>query len=351
MDKQAFQKKLLLKMESMRRPSGAFIAAPTDDYRACWLRDHLYTVFSYWFLGDHNKLIEGVQIVFDILHMHRHKLERVSHRNNVYEYIHAKHDADTFAEVTDKWGHYQLDALGFFLHIVADLDSKHITVMRNYSDREILQLLVMYLLSVRYWENPDFGMWEETSYLHASSIGAVVDGLTRCKERQLAVIPEEMIQLGRQAMNRLLPDEFPGRDADMALLSLIWPYNIVTSDVRDIILQRTRDKLVQEHGLNRYWGDNYFRSANGISGEWVMGFFWLSIIASQMNNVEEAQKWFAKGVAQITRKGEVPELYQDGKPNKHTPLAWAHALVLIALSKLELKRKQLSFILPDISEE
>ena len=70
-----------------------------------------------------------------------------------------------------------------------------------------------------------------------------------------------------------------------------------------------------------------------------------------MNNVEEAQMWFTKGAAQITRKGEVPELYQDGKPNNHTPLAWAHAIALIALSKLELKRKQLSFIRPDISEE
>ena len=160
-----------------------------------------------------------------------------------------------------------------------------------------------------------------------------------------------MIQLGRQTLNRLLPDEFPGRDADMALLSLIWPYNVVSSDIRDIILQRTRDKLVQEHGLNRYWDDDYYRSDNGVSGEWVMGSFLLSIIASQMNNIEEAQMWFVKGAAQITRKGEVPELYQNGKPNAHKPLAWAHATALTALSKLGLKQKQLSFLLPDISEE
>ena len=147
MDKQAFQKKLLVKMESLRRPSGAFIAASTDDYNACWLRDHLYTVFSYWFLGDHKKLVNGMHVAFDILHAQRRKLERISPRDNVYEYVHAKYNPDTLGEITDKWGHYQLDAMGLLLHIVADLDSKHITVTRNNSDKELLQLLVIYLLS------------------------------------------------------------------------------------------------------------------------------------------------------------------------------------------------------------
>ncbi|KKR78539.1 MAG: hypothetical protein UU22_C0020G0001, partial [Parcubacteria group bacterium GW2011_GWA2_40_8] len=110
-------------------------------------------------------------------------------------------------------------------------------------------------------------------------------------------------------------------------------------------------KLVQEHGLNRYWGDNYYRSDNGISAEWPMGFFWLSIIYSQMNKVEEAKHWFERGIAQITKKGDVPELYKNGHPNEHTPLAWAHAMALIALAKLKVKSEQLSFMVPNIVDE
>ncbi|KKR78607.1 MAG: hypothetical protein UU22_C0018G0012, partial [Parcubacteria group bacterium GW2011_GWA2_40_8] len=39
MDTIQLRKKLLSRMETLRQPNGAFIAAPTADYRACWLRD------------------------------------------------------------------------------------------------------------------------------------------------------------------------------------------------------------------------------------------------------------------------------------------------------------------------
>ena len=351
MDKQAFQKKLLLKMETLRRPSGVFVAAPTSDYDACWLRDHVYTVFSYYFISDFEKLTQGMHAVFDILHTQRAKMLKPSPRRNAGEYIHAKYNAGDFSEITQQWGHHQLDAIGLFLHMVADLEFKHIRVIRDSRDRELLSLLVTYLDSVRYWENADFGMWEEDPYIHASSVGAVVSGLLYLYRQEIVHVPEGLIRRGRDTLHRLLPEEYPGRDTDMALLSLLWPYNIVSHEVRDEILLRVKAKLVQEHGLNRYWGDNYYRSDNGISAEWPMGFFWLSIIYSQMNQTDEAEHWFTKGVAQITRKGEVPELYRNGSPNEHRPLAWAHAMALVALAKLQVKKAQLSLLLPDISEE
>jgi GH15 family glucan-1,4-alpha-glucosidase len=36
----------------------------------------------------------------------------------------------------------------------------------------------------------------------------------------------------------------------------------------------------------------------------------------------------------MNENGFLPELYQDGAPNIHTPLAWAHALGIIAAKKL-----------------
>ena len=135
-------------------------------------------------------------------------------------------------------------------------------------------------------------------------------------------------------MNWLLPNESPVRDIDMAELSLIWPYRVVLPQVRDEILARVYAKLVQLHGVNRYWGDAYYRSDNGISGEWPMGFFWLSIIASEMGNHSLARQWYEKGILEMTPDGHIPELYKNGKPNNHTPLAWAHAMALIAAKKL-----------------
>ncbi len=334
-------KKLLEKMEKLQRPSGAFIAAPTPDYQACWLRDHLYISFSYYYINEFEKLKRGLWVAFDILHKYRWKIERVicSPPNDIHNYLHAKYNPDTFEEVTKEWGHHQLDVLGLFLHIVADLDFKNIALIRNKNDSEIIQLLVFYLLSVKYWEKPDNGMWEENLDLHpgnkSSSIGAALAGLFYIKRRQMAVVPELMITLGRETLNNLLPNESPNHDVDMAQLSLIWPYNVISRETADTILRKVREKLVQKHGLNRYWGDNYYKSRNGISGEWPMGFFWLSIVASQRHNVEEAKFWFEKGIAEMTSKGEIPEIYQDDRPNEHTPLAWAHAMAIIAKAKLK----------------
>ncbi|OGD29926.1 hypothetical protein A3A18_00935 [Candidatus Azambacteria bacterium RIFCSPLOWO2_01_FULL_44_84] len=330
---------LLREMENLQKPSGAFIAAPSGDYRSCWLRDHLYCVFTYFYLNDFEKLQRGIWVVFDILHKYRWKIEKAiitppgSH--NVHEFIHAKYDPDTFNEITNDWGHHQLDALGLLLHIVADLDFKNIRVIRNENDSKLIQLLIFYLLAVKFWKNPDNGMWEEGLDFHSSSVGAIVAGLSYINRRQIVVVPSSMINAGCDALNAILPNESSSREIDMASLSLIWPYNIVSREIADTILSRAKSKLAQRHGLNRYWGDNYFRSRSGVSGEWPMGFFWLSIIYSQRHEAEEARHWFDRGLAEIVFGIHIPELYKDGESNNHTPLAWAHALAVIAEVKLE----------------
>lgn len=329
---------LLGEMEKLQRLSGAFTAAPSGDYHVCWLRDHLYCVFAYFYLGDFDKLQKGVWIVFDILHKYRWKIEKAicqpPNSHNIHEFIHAKYDPDTLNEITNDWGHHQLDAIGLLLHIVADLDFKNIRVVRNENDSKLIQLLVFYLLSVRFWKNPDNGMWEEGLDLHSSSIGAVLGGLSYVSRRQIVVVPSSMINAGRDALNSILPNESHSREVDMAQLSLIWPYNIVSRDAADTILALVKTKLGQRHGLNRYWGDNYFRSQNGVSGEWPMGFFWLSIIYSQRHEAGEAQRWFERGLAEIVSGKHIPELYKNNEPNNHTPLAWAHALAIIAQTKI-----------------
>ncbi|MBI2037171.1 MAG: hypothetical protein HYT14_02320 [Candidatus Liptonbacteria bacterium] len=324
-------------MESMRRPSGAFVAARTEDYGAFWLRDHLYIVFSYYYLGEYEKLKRGMQVAFDFFRKERYKLERLSFPDDPaksYEYLNAKVNPDTLEEFTREWGHHQLDAVGLFLYLVADLKFKNVDVRRDETDSDILQLLAFYLRNVRYWERPDFGMWEDRWELHSSSIGACVAGLDYGKRERLITVPEELIARGRDALDRLLPRESASRDCDMAQLSLIWPYHIVKNGVADRILENVRSRLVQRHGVNRYWDDVWpHRSKDGVSPEWVLGFDWLSIIHAQRHEMEEARLWFDRSTALMVGEN-VPELYVDGSPGEHTPLAWAHAMKLIAWAKI-----------------
>lgn len=352
--------RILAVMETMRRPNGAFIASQSPGYQALWLRDTLYCALSYWYLNEYEKLKQGVWVVFDLLKKYREKIKlRIASPIDITGgVIHAKYDADTLSEITTDtyWGHHQLDALGLFLHIVADLDFKNIRVIRDDQDVHTLELIVMYLRSVEYWYQPDFGMWEECKIRHSSSVGAVVDGLTRIRNRRIVNIPDSLIRCGEEALKNILPCEskdfcrYPhhNHDCDSAQLSLLWPYNVIANPMKaDEVLSRittghrtengeTRP-LTQKHGLNRYWGDDYYRSTEsryrGISAEWPMFKFWISIVYSQKHDHEKALEWFCKGTETIM-DDQIPEAYQNGKPNDHTPLAWAHAIALIAWTKL-----------------
>lgn len=348
--------KIVEEMESLRLSNGAFIAAPTDDYRAMWIRDTLYATFAYWYLKEFDKLRQGIYIVLDLFGKHLESINlRVTSPCDIPEgLIHAKYSAESLEEIAPQWSNEQWDALGLFLHVVADLDFKNIPVIRDERDREIVQAIVNYLRSVEYWHNPDFGMWEECKIRHSSSIGAVVGGLSYVRRRRMAVVAGPLIRYGESALRAILPYESQdlcGRPhhnhhADSSQLSLIWPYNVVSRAEADQILGQILDgptPLVQKRGLNRYWGDDYYRSTEGkhtgISAEWPMFKFWLSIVYSQRHEYETAAHWLREGCKEITQN-KIPEAYQNGHPNQHTPLAWAHAIALIAFQKLPAEIQQ-----------
>ncbi len=327
---------LLHGLELLRNDRGIFVASPSDDYQACWIRDQLYSTFAYYYLGETEKFSQGIQVIFDILHKSRSRIEEaISKMPTVgHEFIHAKYHHETLGEITNNWGHHQIDAIGLFLYAVGFSHKKEIRVFRNKEDRELIPLLVQYLVSIRYFESPDNGMWEEWMEVHASSLGAAVCALEIIKEEKLAIVPQDAIDRGREALFMILPNETDHRPEDMAQLSLIWPYNIIPREIADIILKRITDRLVQSKGLNRYLDDNYYRSENGISGEWTMGFFWLSIVYSERGDTKLAQYWYERGRHTMTKEGYLPELYQNGEPNKNTPLGWAHSLAIIAQKKM-----------------
>lgn len=331
---------------------GAFIAAPTVDYTACWMRDQLYTALAYYYTGEHEKFVQGVHVIFDRLEEERPRIEGAIRckPHDAADFIHAKFHAVTLQDLTRAWGHHQVDAVGLFLFIVGFAHEKGIPIATSEEDFRILKLMPRYLESVRYWDEGDFGMWEEGELedasrrgqpaLRTSSVGAAVAGLEAIQKATLAEVPQYLINAGKSTLALLLPGETRLRDTDMAQLSLIWPYRIVSEQMAEEILNRVRSKLAQTWGLNRYWGDNYGgRSSSGVSAEWPLGFFWLSIIASDRGDEVSARNWFERGMKSQTPEGYLPEFMINGKPNERTPLAWTHAFALIALELLEKKSR------------
>ena len=212
---------------------------------------------------------------------------------------------------------------------ISDLELKGVKVIRDERDLRILQKLVYYLRSVEYWNDRDNGMWEENEEVHASSVGACVAGLK--KASKLVDVDPELIKKGEMVLKKILPRESETKDADLALLSLIYPYNVVNKKTAMQILKNVEKKLVREKGVIRYEDDQYYNE-NG-EAEWTMGLAWLAIIYKQMNIPNKYAFYMRKCVSAINNKGELPELYfaNSDVHNENSPLGWAQSLFLVMM--------------------
>lgn len=133
-------------------------------------------------------------------------------------------------------------------------------------------------------------------------------------------------------MKELLPHESITKEVDLALLSLIFPYNVVDEKTRDEILANVEAYLVRNKGVMRYINDQYYNK-NG-EAEWTMGFPWLAIIYKQLENKKMYSHYSAKTFDAMNENGELPELYfaNSEKHNDNTPLGWSQALYLVMIT-------------------
>jgi GH15 family glucan-1,4-alpha-glucosidase len=320
------------KLRLLQHESGLFVASNKSDNgynHAAWIRDNVYEALGLEQVKDYKAVLRAYHALLDLLLKHESKIDCAikNKPTEKYQYIHARYNPETFEEFWDEWGNKQNDAIGAFLFKIADLMDKGLNVIRNENDLHIIQKLVNYLASIEYWHDSDNGMWENEEMIHASSIGACLAGLKRISN--YVEVPHYLIENGQKALDELLPRESHSREVDLALLSLIYPYNIVSTKQRDSILKNVEEKLVRKHGIIRYFGDWYFN--NGSEAEWCFGFPWLAKIYKEMGNTERCKYFIKKTHSVMDWKGNIPELYFDGKPNNNTPLGWAHAIYLCAI--------------------
>ncbi|MBI4244312.1 MAG: glycoside hydrolase family 15 [Planctomycetes bacterium] len=318
----------------MQYPSGLFAASRLNvktGYNLAWIRDNVYTAIGLEAAQKYGVVKKTLRALLDVFLKHEYKIdwaikEKPKHH---YQYIHARYDPITMEEVWEQWGNKQNDAIGALLFKIGDLEEKEIRIIRNENDLRVLQKLVYYLQSIEYWHDKDNGVWEENEEVHASSIGACVAGLRKISK--IVDVPKGLIQKGEDALNKILPRESETKEADMALLSLIYPYNVASERQRNAILKNVEGKLMKEKGVIRYIGDKYYYR-NG-EAMWTNGLPWLAIIYKQLNKPSKYAFYMRKTKEAMNEKGELPELYYaDGKEyNENCPLAWSQALYVAGL--------------------
>lgn len=367
-------------LERLRELNGGYIASPYtgekggDKYNVFWLRDIMYATYANEYVGAFDRMIESYRLILNIFKKYRHKITSGARKRHYTgscadEVIHARVHPQTLEEITCEWGHHQLDIFGLFLYKTGDLMKKGFNVISEDQATTLLLLrdIVLYLTTVRWHSDPDFGVWEEGPEVHSSSIGSVLAGLTMWHDdghyhykyktqvdiHRLLPVPQEFIETGRRSLDELLPRESDSRPYDFIQLSLIWPYNIVDDEQAVVIVGNVEENLVRHNGVIRYPGDKYYSADSenpvGNEAQWPLGFAWLCIVHAKIaqrglwsgvktpvivEHIERAEHYMEKLESVMTEDGMVPELYTDGKPNWNVPLAWAQSFYVVARQTL-----------------
>ena len=244
-------------LENLQYDSGLFAASKKGEgegYDKAWLRDNFYECLAFEVLEDYETVRKTYRAILDIFRKHELKIDHAISKKPEYthQYIHPRYHPETFEEYWEEWGNKQNDSIGCILFEIGHLEKKQPgLVVSDDEDRRVLQKLVWYLSTLEYWHDPDSGMWEENQELHSSSVGACLAGLISIKNVAGISVPDALLEKGREKLRSLLPRESETKFVDLSLLSLIWPYDVVTKKEALIILEHVEYHLLRERGVIR----------------------------------------------------------------------------------------------------
>ncbi|MBB3110754.1 phosphorylase kinase alpha/beta subunit [Paenibacillus phyllosphaerae] len=331
-------------LEQLRLPHGLYVASPSQDYKYVWIRDCVYMALPY--LDKPSNLYEQTYYrLLDLFREYEWKLDILcKHKPQwEWEYLHARYSHDEVREIPEEWGHIQHDMIGAFLFGIGQGAARGKKMLRDKKDKEIVQKLVNYLCKVEYWHDPDNGMWEEWREVHTSSVGACVSGLKAVEK--LVHVPEEAVQQGLRTLMQLFPRESADKPADLAQLSLVYPYRLFTGVLGEAIVANVEKRLLRERGVIRYEGDSYYSTLEkthgrsnplefyyGTEAEWTFGLPWLALCHMELGHPEKAAEYVRRSEAAMDGPGKLPELYYSGTkvPNPNNPLGWSCAMYILA---------------------
>jgi len=240
-------------------------------------------------------------------------------------------------EITGDWGNLQIDALGYFFLGIAEGLQNGLDIIRDESDNEIINKLINVLVSIKYWNVHDNGIWEENEEIHASSLGAVLGGLIALEDTGFNM-PLKIYRNGKKRLNDLLPSESLSKKIDLSLLTLIYPFNVLDDYNTKIIIKNVHKYLERERGLIRYIGDKYYNTnidnPIGNEAEWTFGFAYLFFYYVD-KNFDKAEQYLLKLISLIDDNGYIPELFysKTNTPNDNNPLGWSVSITILAIEK------------------
>ena len=331
-------------VRKLQKPSGVFTASSHSvqtGYDKAWLRDIYFMTLGFLEMGELDVVQKAGKALLSIFVKHKDKINWAIQNkpHATWQYIHARFHPETFEEYWEEWGNSQNDAVGEVLNLLVELELQGKSVIENDEERGMLQMIVDYLTRLEYWHDPDNGIWEEAMEVHASSIGSCVAALRKAKQLPWLNVSHEAIENGEKALRLLLPRESRTKFADLALLTLIYPFAVTTEEetveiLRNVEYHLTRDKGVIRYKLDRYYNNN--EDGYSEEAEWCFGLSWLAIIYAERGEKEKAHYYLRKAEKTVTTDGLVPELYYShtDKPNANTPLGWSESMYVVALKKV-----------------
>jgi len=332
-------------LKSLQKPTGVFTAAAHTvgtGYDKAWLRDNYFMTLGFLETGDIDTVVKTAKALLSVFAKHKDKINwAIANKpHETWQYIHARFHPETFEEYWEEWGNSQNDAVAEVLYLICDLELRGYTVATTTEEKEVSQMIVDYLVRVEYWHDADNGIWEENMEVHASSVGAGVAALKLASQIEWLKVPLVAIHYGEEALRQLLPRESQTKFADLALLSLIYPFAVTTKTETDTIIKNVVYHLTRDRGVIRYKLDRYYNAnEDGYSeeAEWCFGLSWLAIIYAMRGEKERAWYYLRQVRSTVTANGEVPELYfsQSPVPNDNTPLGWAESMYIVALQKVK----------------
>ena len=319
-------------INKLKTNNNLFGASPNHctGYDRIWIRDNLYMSIAFDAIKDKITVNDIYKSLLNILLKYENKIDYAIKEKpkEDYKFIHPIYTTD-LEEIKEEWGWKQNDAIGGLLYFIGYLQKQNYNIIQNENDKRIVDKLIQYLNAIQYWKDEDNGMWEENKEIHSSSVGACVAGLKMIKN--FTNVPEELIKKGEETLIKQLPRESTTKNTDLSLLSLIYPYNIITPDMSLLILENIENNLVRKKGVIRYVGDNYYMEDN-IEASWTMGLPWMAICYRQIGNIEKYKEYVNKTINALIDNMQLPELYiKDKIRNKNTPLGWSQALLVKAL--------------------
>lgn len=336
----------LNQVRRLQKPSGVFTASAHNvatGYDKAWLRDIYFMTLGFLETGEIDVVQKAAKALLSLFVKHQDKINwAIEHKpHETWQRIHARFHPETFEEYWEEWGNSQNDAVGEVLNIIVELELRGYGVAETEEEKATVQKIIDYLVALEYWHDPDNGIWEENMEVHASSVGACVAALKKATAVVWLAVPEHAIVNGEQSLRKLLPRESASKFADLALLSLIYPFAVTTEDETLEILRNVEYHLTRDRGVIRYKLDRYYnQNEDGYSeeAEWCFGLAWLAIVYAERGEKEKAYYYLRRAKMTVTPLGQIPELYYSHTdiPNDNTPLGWAESMYVVALKKVQL---------------